>query len=107
LPRDRVSDREGRASGQGALRALGEQYQDPHDGPRKYQEIYGGLSLRRASDGDAARDGRRAVNILSRREQYQRSRVAAAADAPADRKNPDPRGVCVSAYQGPPVRLSR
>ena len=107
LPGDRVSDRQGRAARLEAFPRLGAQRQDPHDGPREYQEVHGGLPLRRASDGDAGFDHRGAVDLLSGSVANQRPRVAPAADPPADRQAADARGLCLSPHARLAVRLSR
>ena len=46
-------------------------HHDPHLRAREHQEVRRGLPLRRAPDGHAARDGRRALDLLSGREAHQ------------------------------------
>jgi hypothetical protein len=74
LPRGRLPAGARRAADQGAARRLDPPDHDPHLRARERQELHPGLPPRRAPDGDAARSGRCAVDLLSRREQDPRRR---------------------------------
>ena len=50
-----------------------------HDAAREHQEVHGGLPVRRPSDGHLPEHRRRAVDVLSRREEHLRQGLAAAA----------------------------
>ena len=69
----------------------------PHDAAREHQEVHGGVSVRRAPDGDLPQHRRRAVDVLPGREEHLRQGVAAAADAPADRQGAEHRRLRLSA----------
>ena len=86
LPRDGVPDPVRRAADRAAARAVDPRHHAAHDAAREHQEVHRGVPLRRASDGHVPQHGRRAVDVLSRRQEHLRRRVAAAADAPADRQ---------------------
>ena len=73
----------------------------PHDAAREHQEVHGGVSVRRAPDGDLPEHGRRALDVLSRREADLRQVVAAAADPPADRQGAEHRRLRVSPQHRP------
>ncbi len=89
-----------------ALRDVEAQHHDPHDGPRERQEVHGRLPLRRAPDGHAGRHDRRALDLLSRRQEHLRPRVAPPADPPPDRQDADARGLRVPPQPRPALRLS-
>ena len=78
-----------------------------HDGAREHQEVHGGLQLRRPSDGRVRQHGRRAVDVLSRRQGHLRRRVAAQADRPADRQGADHRRLRLPPQHRPALRLPR
>ena len=61
----------------GPARRLVPRDHDPHLRPREHQELHAGLPLRRPSDGDAARVGRRALDLLPRRQRRSRTRSRA------------------------------
>ena len=68
LPGGRLPARPRRAADEGAARGVDAPDHDPHLRPREHQGLHPGLPPRRPPDGDAARRGRRAVDLLSRRE---------------------------------------
>ena len=71
------------------------------------KKFIAGLPLRRASDGDAAGLGRRAVDLLPRRQAHRRPRGALHGGDPADRQDADAGGVRLPPQHGVPVRLPR
>ena len=79
---------------------------DPHVRARERQELHAGLPLRRAPDGDAARLGRRALDVLSGRQPDQGPRDPLHPDDPADREDADAGGVLLPPQHGAAVRLS-
>ena len=68
---------EGELPTTGAARGLGGRGSVSHLCPRERHEVPRGLPLRRAPDGDAARRGRSALDLLPRREGDLRSRRTA------------------------------
>ena len=77
LPRGRLPARPRRAADPGAARRVDARDHDPHVRARERQELHAGLPLRRAPDGDAARLGRRALDLLSGRQRRSRTRRSA------------------------------
>ena len=65
--------RQRRAADAGAARDMGRRDHDPHVRARERQGLHAGLPPRRAPDGHAARLGRRAVDVLSRRQATSRT----------------------------------
>ena len=80
---------------------------DPHVRARERQELHAGLPPRRPPDGDAARRGRRALDVLPRREPDPRRREPRDPDDPPDREDADARGVLLPPQHGHALRLSR
>ena len=107
LPRDGVPDPVRRAADRGAAAGLGPRDHPPHDAPREHQEAHGGVPVRRAPDGDLPQHGRRALDVLSRRQADLRQGVAAEADAPADCEGAEHRRLRVPPQHRTPVHLSR
>ena len=75
------------------LAAWEDQVRVPHLRPRERHEVPRGLPLRRAPDGDAARRGRRALDVLPGREGDLRPREPPPAAGAADREAADDRRV--------------
>ncbi len=69
------------------------------------KELMAGLPLRRAPDGDARVDGRRAQHLLPGREEDPRRAGAQPAHLPAHREDPDARRVRLPPLEGAAVRL--
>ena len=90
-----------------AARALGLRHHPPHLRPRGPQAALRGVPLRRPPDGDAARRGRGALDLLPRREADRRPRRALHGRGPADRQDPDPRRLLLPPQHGLPLRLPR
>ena len=88
------------------LRDVGGRRSQPHLRAHERDEVPRGLPLRRAPDGDAARRGRRALDVLPRREAHRRSGEPLPAARPADREAPDDRGVRLPALARPAVRVA-
>ena len=107
LPRSGLAADGGRAADQGPARQVDRDGEVPHLRPYQHHQVPRGLPLRRASDGHAARRGRRALDVLSRRQEHPRSGQPAAAAGPAARQDADHRGVRLPALARSPVRLSR
>ncbi len=80
---------------------------EPHDAPREHQEVHGGLSVRRPSDGHLPEHGRRALHLLPRRQAHLRQAVADAPDASADRQGAEHRRVRLPSQHRPSLHLSR
>ena len=57
-----------------AARGVDARHQRPHDAAREPQEVHRGVPLRRASDGHVPERGRRALDLLSRRQEHLRRR---------------------------------
>ena len=72
VPRGRLSPDLRRAADPGAARRVDLRDHPPHLRPREHQEVRGGLPLRRPPDGHAARHRRRALDLLSGREEDRR-----------------------------------
>ena len=89
LPRGRLPARLRRAADRAAARALGLRHHPPHLRPRGHQAVPRGLPLRRPPDGDAARRGRRALDLLPGRQAHRRPRGALHGGDPADRQGAD------------------
>ena len=106
LPRGRLPARPRRAADAAAARRVDAPDHDPHVRAREHQGVHAGLPLRRAPDGDAARLGRRAVDVLSRGERDQGRGDPLHADHPADREDADAGGVLLPPQPGHAVRLS-
>ena len=96
----------GELPNQGAARRLGRRDHDPHVRARERQAVHVGLPLRRAPDGDARRLGRRALDLLPRRQRDPGPGQPAHPDDPADREDADARRVRLPPLDGPAVRLS-
>ena len=79
----------------------------PHVRARERQGVHAGLSPRRPPDGDAAGLGRRAVDLLSRRQRDQGPRQPLHPDHPPDRQDADAGGLRLPPLARPAVRLSR
>ena len=62
----------GRAADQGPARRVDGDDQVPHLRPHQHHQVPRGVPLRRAPDGHAAGRGRRAVDLLSRRQEHPR-----------------------------------
>ena len=107
LPRGRLPADLRRAADRGPARALGLRRHPPHLRPRGHQEAERGLPPRRPPDGDAARLGRRAVDLLPRREGDRRRGGALHGGDPADRQDADAGRVRLSPQPRAPLRLSR
>ena len=106
VSRGRVPAALRRAAEPQAVRPVGPRHHVPHDDPREPQEGHGRVQLRRAPDGDADRDGRRDVDLLSRGARRPRPGRADQADPPPDRQDADDRGVRLQALDGDALRLS-
>ncbi len=106
LPRDLVPAARGRASDRGSARALGRRRPDPHLRPHEHQRVPRGVPLRRASDGDAARRGRGAVDLLPGREAHRRSREPLSPARAADREAADDRRVHLPPRARPALRAA-
>ena len=106
LPRDRVPAARGRAADDGPVARVGGRRSLPHVRAHERDEVPRGLPLRRASDGDAARRGRRAVDVLPRREARVRSGEPPPAARPADREAADDRRVHLPPLARPAVRVA-
>ena len=89
-----------------AARRVDARDHDAHVRPRERAQLHAGLPLRRAPDGDAAGVGRRALDVLSGREQDQGPGDPLPADHPADREDADAGGVRLPPQHGAAVRLS-
>ena len=107
LPRGRLPADLRRAADREAARALELRHHPPHLRPREHQEVRRGLPLRRAPDGDAARLGRGAVDLLPRREAHRRPRGALHGGDPADRQDADAGGVRLPPQHGAALHLPR
>ena len=77
LPRGRLPARPRRAAHGRAARGVDRRDHDPHLRAREHQGLHAGLPPRRPPDGDAARLGRRAVDVLSRTPTTSRTRRTA------------------------------
>ena len=91
LPRGRLPARPRRAAHGRAARGVDRRDHDPHLRARERQGLHAGLPPRRPPDGDAAGLGRRAVDLLSRRQRHQGSGEPPHPDDPADRQDADAR----------------
>ena len=60
-----------------------------HDAAHEHHEADGGVPVRRPPDGHVHQHGRRALDVLSRRQEHLLERVAAPADDSADRQGAD------------------
>ena len=72
LPRDGLPDPLRRAADRGAAAGLDARDHDAHDAAREREEVHGGIPLRRAPDGHLPQHGRRAVDVLSGRQEHLR-----------------------------------
>ncbi len=106
LPRGRLPPGLRRAPDAGAARALGLRRHPPHLRPRGHQEDERGLPPRRPPDGDAARLGRRALDLLPRGEADRRRGGALHGGDPADRQGADARRVRLPPQHRAALRLS-
>ena len=88
------------------LAALDGRRAQPHLRAHEHRGVPGGLPLRRASDGDAARRRRRALDLLPRREAHLRPREPVPPAGAADREAPDDRGVHLPPHPRPAVRAA-
>ena len=86
-------------------RRVGGRRPQPHVRAHERHEVPRGLPLRRASDGHAARRGRRALDVLPGREGHRRSREPLPPARAADRQDPDDRGLRLPPLARPAVRL--
>ena len=59
----------------GAAAGLDARDHPPHDASREREEVHGGVPLRRAPDGHLPEHGRRALDVLSRRQANLRHRA--------------------------------
>ena len=78
---------------------------DPHVPPREPQEAHGGFPPRRAPDGDAPLDGRRALDVLPGRQEDLRQEVPRPPHHAPHLEDADDRGVRVPALDRIPVRV--
>ena len=92
---------------QAQLDPVGERRHGAHLRARERQGVHGRLPPRRAPDGDAARVGRRAVDVLSRRQRHLRSREPDDPDHPADRQDADAGRLRLPPHPRAALRLSR
>ena len=106
VPRGRLPADLRRAAHPGAARRVDLRDHPPHLRPREHQEVRGGLPLRRPPDGDAARHGRRALHLLSGREEDRRRDRAPHGGRPPDREDADARRLRVPAQPRAALRLS-
>ena len=83
----------GRAADRRAAAALDGRRAHPHLRAHEHRGVHGGLPLRRAPDGDAARRRRRALDVLPGREEHPRSGEPLPPACPADREAADDRGL--------------
>ena len=90
-----------------AARGVDRRDHDPHLRARERQGLHAGLPPRRPPDGDAARLGRRAVDLLSRRQRHQGSGEPPHPDHPAHRQDADARRLRLPPQHGDALRLSR
>ena len=107
LPRGRLPADLRRAADRAPARALDLRHHPPHLRPRGHQAVPDRLPLRRPPDGDAARRGRRALDLLPGREAHRRHRGALHGGDPADRQDADAGGVRLPPQHGAALRLSR
>ena len=105
LPRGRLPARARRAAHQPAARGVDPRDHDPHVRARERQGVHAGLPLRRPPDGDAARVGRGAVDVLSRGRGDQGRGDPLPPGHPADREDADAGGVLVPAQPGQALRV--
>jgi len=77
IPRGRLPPGQRRAPHPAAARRVEARDHDPHLRPRERQDVHAGLPPRRSPDGHAARVGRRALDILPRRQTTSRIRTTA------------------------------
>ena len=84
---------------------LGPRDHVPHDDPREPEEGHGRLPLQRASDGDAHRDGRGAVDLLPGGRDVHDPAVRTKQIAPPDRQDADDRRLRLPALDGHALRL--
>ena len=106
VPRGRLSPDLRRAAHPGAAGRVDLRDHPPHLRPREHQEVRRGLPLRRPPDGDAARDGRRALHLLSGREEDRRRDRAPHGGGAADRQGADARRLRLPPQPRAAVRLS-
>ena len=104
VPRDGLPPARRRAPERRAAPPVGGGRPLPHVRPHERPEVPRGLPVRRAPDGDAARSGRRPVDLLSGREGHRRSGRALPPARPADGEAPDHRGLRLPARARPAVR---
>ena len=107
LPRGRLPPGLRRAADAGPARPLDLRRHAPHLRPRGHQEDERGLPPRRAPDGDAARLGRRALDLLPGREAHRRPRGALHGGDQADRQGADARRLRLPPQPRAALRLSR
>ena len=89
------------------LRRLGLRHHGPHVRPREREGLHAGVPPRRPPDGDAAGLGRRALDLLPRRQRHRRPREPDDADHPAHREDADAGRLRLPPLQRPALRLSR
>ena len=106
VPRDRLPAARGRAADRGAAAALDGRRAQPHLRAHEHRGVHGRLPLRRASDGDAARRGRRALDLLPGREEHPRPAEPLHPARAADREAADDRGVHLPPLPRPAVRAA-
>ncbi len=107
LPRGRLPAGLRRAAHRAAARALDLRHHPPHLRPRGPQALLRGLPLRRPPDGDAARGGRGALDLLPGREADRRPRRALHGGGAADRQGADPGRLLLPPQHGAALRPTR
>ena len=89
------------------LRGLDRRDHDPHLRARERQGLHAGVPLRREPDGHARGLGRRALDLLPRREQDPRRARPRDPDHPSAGQDADARRLRLPPQHGPAIRLSR
>ena len=92
---------------QDAARRVGRRDHDPHVRARERQGLHAGLPLRRQPDGHARGLGRRALDLLPRRQPDPRRARARDPDHPPAREDADAGRVRLPPQHGPALRLPR
>ena len=107
LPRGGLPAGRGRAAHPGAADQVGRDDQVPHLRPHQHHQVSGRVPLRRPPDGHAARSGRRALHLLSRRQEHRGSRQPLPPAGPAAGQGADHRGLRLPAFARAALRVSR
>ena len=105
LPRGRLPAVRRRAAQPGAAGQVGDRHPVPHLRPHQRHQVPRGLPLRRAPDGDAARRGRGALDLLSGRQAHRGPGEPLHPAGPADGQAADHRGLRLPAHPRPALRV--